>query len=165
VNEKLDQRLVELLMRLTERSDYSEIHGHASGDRRMKEYEAQVTGNRDTGRWRIESTDGLTEFTPENSQITYSNMAPATVYALTHQVPTEVGLLFPLRLPVWGRRRDTWEPIMVEDNGAGEHIVYLRGMFDRSMSASVVLDTKYSVARRLITPHEGHALRDYKPAS
>jgi hypothetical protein len=165
MNDNFGQRMLELLTHLTERSDYCEVRGHVSGDRRMKEYEAKVTGNRDTGGWSIESTDGITQFAPGTSQITYSNKAPATVYALTHQVPTEVGLLFPLRLPVWGRRRDIWEPIMVEDSGETDQIVYLRGMFDRSYAASVVLDREYSVARLLITPHEAHALRDYKPAS
>jgi hypothetical protein len=165
MNDGLNQSLLKLLARLTERSDFPEVRGHASGDRRIKEYGAKVTGNRDTGYWCVETADSLTEFTPTTSQIRYSNTVPATVHALTHQVPTETGLLFPLRLPLWGRRNDVWEPIMVEDNGDSEQIVYMRGKLDPCLAASIVLDLDYCVAKYFITPHEGHALRDYSPAS
>ena len=65
--------------------------------------------------------------------------------------PEPVQLAFPLSLPIWGRRRDEYHPIAVEEHG-NDVVLMLRHQKDKSIFGSFTFDRESGRAKRLVTP-------------
>lgn len=65
--------------------------------------------------------------------------------------PEPVKLAFPLSLPIWGRHRDEYHPISVEDQD-NDTVFLLRHQKDKSVFGSFTFDRETGRAKRLVTP-------------
>ena len=63
----------------------------------------------------------------------------------------QVQLAFPLSLPIWGRQRDEYHPVAVEQHKR-QTILILRHREDNGIFGSLVVDRDTGVATRLVTP-------------
>jgi hypothetical protein len=70
---------------------------------------------------------------------------------IPHSFPEPVKLAFPLSLPIWGRPRDEYHPISVEDQD-NDTVLMLRHQKDKSMFGSFTFDRETGRAKRLVTP-------------
>ncbi|WP_309105327.1 hypothetical protein [Arthrobacter sp.] len=65
--------------------------------------------------------------------------------------PESVKLAFPLSLRIWGRERDQYHPISVEDHD-NDTVLILRHQKDKSIFGSFTFDRETGRAKRLVTP-------------
>lgn len=65
--------------------------------------------------------------------------------------PESVMLAFPLSLPIWGRQRDQYHPIAVEDQD-NDTVLMLRHQKDKGIFGSFTFDRETGRAKRLVTP-------------
>jgi len=78
--------------------------------------------------------------------------------------PDQVKLAFPLSLPIWGRPRDEYHPVSVEDHEEGA-VLLLRHSKDPGLFGSLTFDRASGRARRLATPSTLLLMRVESPAS
>ena len=74
-----------------------------------------------------------------------------SVDRIPRSFPEPVKLAFPLSLPIWGRLRDEYHPIAVEDQG-NDTVLILRHQKDKSIFGSFAFDRETGRAKRLVTP-------------
>lgn len=70
---------------------------------------------------------------------------------IPHSFPDSVKLAFPLSLPIWGRRRDEYHPVSVEEQD-NDIVLLLRHQKDKSIFGSFTFDRESGRAMRLVTP-------------
>lgn len=70
---------------------------------------------------------------------------------IPHSFPEPVKLAFPLSLPIWGRHRDDYHPISVEDQD-NDTVLMLRHQKDKGIFGSFTFDRETGRAKRLVTP-------------
>lgn len=78
--------------------------------------------------------------------------------------PDQVKLAFPLSLPIWGRPRDQYHPVSVEDHDEGS-VLLLRNSKDPGLFGSLTFDRTSGRAKRLATPSELLLMNVETPAS
>jgi hypothetical protein len=74
-----------------------------------------------------------------------------SVDRIPHSFPEPVKLGFPLSLPIWGRHRDEYHPISVEDQD-NDVVLMLRHQKDKGIFGSFTFDRESGRAKRLVTP-------------
>lgn len=70
---------------------------------------------------------------------------------IPHSFPEPVQLAFPLSLPIWGRHRDEYHPISVEEQD-NAIVLVLRHRKDKGIFGSYTFERESGRAKRLITP-------------
>lgn len=76
----------------------------------------------------------------------------------------ETDLAFPLALPIWGRRNDTFKSVDVKKTG-DEAVVLLRHQSDHRMYGSLTVDLKRGLSVQLTLPWETRQYVNISPLS